>query len=464
MTLVDLNADVGEECADDAALLAIVTSANVATGAHAGGGAVLVETVRVAVANDVAVGAHPSYPDRDGFGRSSRLDLHGPQGIASFVAEQVRDVHEVCREHGVELSHVKAHGALYADANHRVEVAHALLDGVLRAGPAVAIMGLPGSALEAVCGEAGITFLAEVFADRAYGPDGRLVPRTEPGAVIHDPDEVVQRAVRMVTRGEVVAVDGSVVPLAAATVCLHGDTPGAVEMAWRVRAALDEHRVEVDRHDRTAARRATSVSWYGDTAVLVAVADEDHRAAVTAMLSTSLPDHEVRAGMDSVLVAARDAQPDLRDRVRSVVSRVRGRPASVNGQRRITLDVRYDGEDVVAAADVLGCGATELVAAHQEQPWLVAMMGFAPGFGYLVPSGAHVLDWGRLPRRDSPRTSVPAGSVAIAAGMSAVYPASMPGGWHLIGWCSAELFRPHDAGSPTLLRPGDEVRFVAAWP
>jgi len=470
VTLIDLNADVGEECGDDAALLEIVTSANVATGAHAGGGAVLVETVRLAVSNDVAIGAHPSYPDRGSFGRTSRLDAHGLDGVSEFVSEQVREVVRVCEVHGVPLAHVKAHGALYADANGRADVARALIEGVRRAGaPGVsasfAIMGLPGSALEQACREDGIDFLAEVFADRAYGPDGRLVPRSQAGAVIADPEQVVRRAIRMVTVGEVIAVDGSVVPLEAATVCLHGDTPGAVELARRIRDALDQHRVEVDRHDRRGARRsvkadALSVSWYGDTAVMVVAANADHRAAVLTALSSSLPEHDVRAGLESVLVAAVDAEPDLIGRVRSIVRGVRQRQTPDGVSRQVTLGVRYDGVDLSSAALALGCGSADLVAAHQRQPWRVEMMGFAPGFGYLVPSGEPVVDWMRLPRRDSPRQAVPGGSVAIAAGMSAVYPASMPGGWHLIGSCSAQLFRPDDAVRPTLLQPGDEVRFV----
>ncbi len=255
MTAVDLNADVGEECADDAALFALVTSANVAAGGHAGGGYVLQETVRLAALHDVAIGAHPSYPDPAGFGRSSRWLDHGRAGVAAFVSEQVVAVVDACHDRGVTLSHVKAHGALYADAGRDPEVAEAMLDGIVAALTArgslpVAVMGLAGTRLERACRERGIDFLPEVFADRAYSPDGSLRPRSEPGAVLHDPDVVAGRAVQMVTEGRVLAADGSIVELVGATVCLHGDTPGAVGLARRVRQALEAAGVRIARHDR----------------------------------------------------------------------------------------------------------------------------------------------------------------------------------------------------------------------
>ena len=250
MPTIDLNADVGEECGDDAALFSVVTTANVAAGGHAGGGAVLARTVRLAVAAGVAVGAHPSYPDRAGFGRVSRADEHGPAGVAAFVREQVVLVASHCQEQGTRLGHVKAHGALYGDVAHDEVLAHAFLDGVGEAaetvgGAPLAVMGQPGTLLARACDERGVAFWAEAFADRAYASDGTLVPRQVPGAVIADPDQVAARAVRLALAGEVRAVDGADIRVPAVTVCLHGDTPGAVVLARRVRAELEANGVRV---------------------------------------------------------------------------------------------------------------------------------------------------------------------------------------------------------------------------
>ena len=250
MPSIDLNADIGEECGDDAALLAIVTTASVATGAHAGGGAVLDQAVRLAVSSGVMVGAHPSYPDRAGFGRTSRAAEHGPDGISVIVQEQVARVARTCTENGTALSHVKAHGALYADVAADILLARAFLAGVERAGHDVdtgpiAVMGQPGTVLSRLCEEHGVPFLAESFADRAYAVDGSLVPRHVPGSVIDDPAAVASRALSLALDGGVHALDGTWVEVPAVTVCLHGDTPGAVTLARRVRAELESHGVRI---------------------------------------------------------------------------------------------------------------------------------------------------------------------------------------------------------------------------
>lgn len=256
MPTIDLNADVGEECGDDAALFAVVTTASVAAGGHAGGGDVLLETVRRAIAAGVTVGAHPSYPDRAGFGRVSHAGEHGPIGIAAFVRDQVIRVAHACADEGATMAHVKAHGALYADAAHDGVLASAFLDGVAAAArdagiDELAVMGMPGTVLSRACSVRGLPYLAEAFADRAYAPDGSLVPRAVEGSVIHDPDVVAAQAVRLATEGLVVAVDGSQVSVPAVTVCLHGDTPGAVALARRVRGDLEAAGVRI-----AAVRRA----------------------------------------------------------------------------------------------------------------------------------------------------------------------------------------------------------------
>lgn len=244
MTSIDLNADLGEECADDEAMLAIVTTANVAAGGHAGGGDVLTRTVAEAVRGRVSVGAHPSYLDREGFGRTSLLSQHDPQSLRALVREQSREVARACAEHGTVMTHVKAHGALYHDAGRDPVVAEAFVEAVLEvareSGSELAIMGAAGSTLHRTCEAQSVRFIAEAFADRTYAADGSLIPRSAVGAVRHDVEDVVQQALMIAIDGYALALDGSQVRVEAQTLCVHGDTPDSVRLASRVRVALEE--------------------------------------------------------------------------------------------------------------------------------------------------------------------------------------------------------------------------------
>ncbi len=245
---IDLNADLGEGIGDDAALLAVVTSANVATGAHAGGGAVLTATVREAVRRRVAVGAHPSYRDRAGFGRRSRLAaLRADAGArAAFVADlagQVLAVAETVERAGGALSHVKAHGALYNEAVVDPVAAGVLVAAVAsaaeRCGHPVALVTQPGGVLARLAQQAGLAVRGEGFVDRGYRADGGLVARGEPGALLADVDAMVAQALALAA-GSVRAVDGATVAVGIDTLCVHGDTPQAVEAARAVRRALEQ--------------------------------------------------------------------------------------------------------------------------------------------------------------------------------------------------------------------------------
>jgi 5-oxoprolinase (ATP-hydrolysing) subunit A len=245
---MDLNADVGESygtwrLGDDEAVLDVVTSANVACGFHAGDPLTLLRTVTAAAERGVVVGAQVSYPDLVGFGRRD-MEL-APEEITADVLYQVGALTGIARAARTDVRYVKPHGALYNRAARDTVVAVAIAEGVRRYDSELPVLLLAGSpGLEAVRA-AGLTGLGECFADRAYSPDGRLQPRREPGAVLTDPEEVVARAVRMAAAGEVVAVDGSVVRLDAVSMCLHGDPPGAADLARRVRAALDASGVPV---------------------------------------------------------------------------------------------------------------------------------------------------------------------------------------------------------------------------
>ncbi len=240
---IDLNADLAEDTGDDVAMLDVVTSANLCCGAHAGGPEVLRRTLAAAKARGVIVGAHPGYADRANFGR--RVVPMTMAAITQMVAGQLGTTLEAASGIGVAVAYVKPHGALYNLAAVEPDVAAAIADGIAAVDSGLILLGLAGSAMLTAGTRAGLHVAAEAFADRAYLPDGRLVPRDQPGAVLHDPAMVATRAVDMVLNGCVTAADGSRIALQFDSLCLHGDTPGAVGMAQAVRAELQSQAVEL---------------------------------------------------------------------------------------------------------------------------------------------------------------------------------------------------------------------------
>jgi UPF0271 protein len=247
---IDLNSDLGEgfgvwRLGDDQALLGIVTSANAACGFHAGDPSIMRAVAVGAVAHDVAVGAQVSYRDLAGFGRRA-MDI-APDELTNEVLYQLGALDALCRVAGTRVRYVKPHGALYNTCVVDDVQAQAVVRAVMEFDDALPILGLPGSALLRHAEQAGLTPVSEGFVDRAYTPTGHLVPRSDPAALVSDPDAVVERSVRLATAGEVVAVDGSVLAMRVSSLCVHGDTPGAVDLARRVRRALGEAGVAVRR-------------------------------------------------------------------------------------------------------------------------------------------------------------------------------------------------------------------------
>ena len=244
---IDLNADVGEgrtgTVGQDPALMEFITSANVACGFHAGDPAVMRATVKLARDHGVAVGAHPGFPDAEGFGR--RELQFSPRDVEDFVAYQVGALAAIAAAEGIRLQHVKPHGALFNMAARDAALADAIARATAVIDRGLILFGLPGSELAAAASRIGLRPAAEGFADRSYQADGRLVPRDQPGAVIHDPETVVRRAVRMICERTVDAIDGTAVPFTIDTMCVHGDTPGAADLAARIRLALTEAGVDV---------------------------------------------------------------------------------------------------------------------------------------------------------------------------------------------------------------------------
>ncbi|NCF14757.1 MAG: 5-oxoprolinase subunit PxpA [Gammaproteobacteria bacterium] len=243
MTSIDLNADLGEGDPYDEELLQIVSSANVACGGHAGDAESMAQTIRLAIENGVAVGAHPGYPDRDGFGRQSGF-MRGDD-LYDSLTEQVTALADTAAQMGVRIAHIKPHGALYNDAVGDRDLADIIARVTAETPGEPAFVGMANTELESAAERHRLRFVAEAFVDRAYEADGTLVSRKEPGAVHEDLAVATTQAVRLAENGQVTARNGDVVNVRADTLCIHGDTPGAAEKARAVRDVLESHGVEI---------------------------------------------------------------------------------------------------------------------------------------------------------------------------------------------------------------------------
>ncbi len=245
---IDLNSDLGEgfgtwTLGDDDALLEVVTSANVACGFHAGDPDILRRICGLAAERGVVIGAQVAYRDLHGFGR--RAMEVDPPTLTNEVIYQIAALDGFARIAGTRVSYVKPHGALYNAVVHHVDQAAAVVEAVRLYDASLPVMGLPGSSILNQAVDAGLSTVTEAFADRGYTPQGTLVPRSQPGALLHDPQEVAERMVTMVRTGQLTASDGSAVAVSASSICVHGDSPAAVEMAVAVRKALTEAGIDV---------------------------------------------------------------------------------------------------------------------------------------------------------------------------------------------------------------------------
>lgn len=248
MTTIDLNADLGESfgaytLGEDEAMLALVTSASIACGFHAGDPDVMARTVAAAVRAGVALGAHPGLPDLAGFGR--RAMAVTPDEAYNLVTYQIGALAAFAHRHGQKLQHVKPHGALYNMAERQPPLAQAMAQAVRDFDPALRLFALSGGVLAQAGHDVGLRVVQEVFADRTYQRDGTLTPRTLPDALIHDPAEAARRMVWLLTEGVIVTADGAEIALAADTICLHGDQPGAAVRAQVLRRELERHGIRI---------------------------------------------------------------------------------------------------------------------------------------------------------------------------------------------------------------------------
>ncbi len=264
---IDLNCDMGEGMSTDAAIFPFISSANIACGAHAGDEDTMRRTIELALQYNVAIGAHPSYPDRANFGRLDMLandsatpandpsapandpSAPGPRlylhDLATILTDQLGQLQKVCASFGTRIRHVKPHGALYNRAAKDASVSAIICKAILDFDPSLLLYGLSGSEMRRQAELSGLVFVSEVFADRTYRADGSLTPRTEPGALIEDVAVAVRQVLQMVKAGTVTATTGTVIPIAADTICLHGDGPHAVTFARRISEELSQHGIAV---------------------------------------------------------------------------------------------------------------------------------------------------------------------------------------------------------------------------
>jgi UPF0271 protein len=246
--IVDLNSDLGEGCANDQEIMKYITSANIACGFHAGDIKTIERTIKLALENNVAIGAHPGYPDKEGFGRKSMK--FGDKEFTALIFDQVKLIKSKVEDLGGKLQHVKLHGAMYNDIAGNYQKAKIAAETIARIDPNLIFVGLAGSEMIRAAKEAGLKTAQEVFADRAYNDDGTLVSRSVPNSVIHDTEVCLERIEKMVTRNEVQSINNKIIKIKANTICVHGDNIKAVEFVKVLSKFLLEKGIELKKMNK----------------------------------------------------------------------------------------------------------------------------------------------------------------------------------------------------------------------
>lgn len=240
---IDLNCDMGEGMNNDAQIMPYISSANIACGAHAGDTSIMQETIRLAQQYKVAIGAHPSYPNREHFGRIE-IQMTADE-LYNEVLQQIQLIKKIAREEGASLHHVKPHGALYNSAAKNIEVAEAIAKAIHDVDPSLKVYGLPNSIFENVCVAMGLNYVGEGFADRTYTDDGSLTPRTMPHALITDRAVSIEQVMNMVQQGAVRTTAGNMIPMSVKTICIHGDGEHAIEFAKALHDAFYMQKIDI---------------------------------------------------------------------------------------------------------------------------------------------------------------------------------------------------------------------------
>lgn len=419
-----LNVDAGELEDEPEELFSLAQVVNIACGGHTGDAASMGRALERCARLGASPGAHPSFQDREHFGRR-RLEV-APEALRAQVAAQCSALGALAEKASRKVAHVKPHGALYHAANQSPELAAAVVAGAMDGlGRELTVIGPPRGALRDAAQGAGLRYAREGFADRGMLPDGSLVPRGEPGALLEAPWRARAQATRLALSG---GVD---------TLCVHGDTPGAVLIAEQVRRVID-----------------AKPSPLGDGAILFSFP----RWALSSALMEAL---RRWPGFSDVVITEQKAAVyfDPRDPPEDPLAALDvAREMSPPTPVLHTVRVRYDGPDLEEVARRTGRSRAEVIELHTKSEYRVEVIGFLPGFAYL----GDVAEPLRLPRLPSPRPRVPRGSVAIAGRYTAVYPLDSPGGWNLIG--TALDFSPFHPERGSAWALADRVRFIPEAP
>ena len=419
-----LNIDAGELEDEPEAIFALAQVVNIACGGHAGDEASMGKALERCARLGAAPGAHPSFEDREHFGRR-RLEV-APGALRAQVTGQCARLRALAERGGQQVAWVKPHGALYHAANEAPALAEAVVGGAVDAlGTEVTVLGPPRGALREAAARAGVRFAREGFADRGMRADGSLVPRGEPGALLEEPAVARAQATRLALGG---GVD---------TICVHGDTPGAVAIAEQARRVVDAGLVAL-----------------GDGAVRLSLPPGAEPSAVLEALREA-------AGVTDAVVTEQHAAlyfDPLRPPEDPLAALERAREMSPPTPMLHRVRVRYDGPDLEEVARRAGRSREEIVQLHAGGEYRVQVIGFLPGFAYLGDLPEPL----RQPRLGSPRPRVPRGAVAVAGRHTAIYPLDSPGGWNLIG--TAVDFTPFHPDRGTIWALGDRVRFVPEAP
>lgn len=419
-----LNIDLGELPDEDERLYEYAQVANIACGGHAGDASSMRRALESCARHGTRAGAHPSFEDRENFGRKE-LQV-APEVLRGQVAAQCARLTALAHEVGVPVRYAKPHGALYHAANRDAALARAVVDGVVESlGPGLTFLGPGSGALHDAARNAGLAYAREGFADRGTRPDGSLIPRGQPGAVLTDPNVARENALRLALGG---TVD---------TLCVHGDSPGAVDMAREVRTVLDVLSLRTEP--------------LGEGALRLVLPERLERRGVLESLKDWPGVMDVVVGEAQACVYFDPASPP--EDPRRVLGRLVVAPAPVEERPLVTVRVRYDGPDLEAVAERVGLSVDDVALLHASREYTVRTVGFLPGFAYLGEVDARIA----VPRLATPRPRVPALSVGLAGRRTAIYPLASPGGWNLIATAvDFTAFRPE---SGALLQLGDRVLF-----
>lgn len=240
---IDLNCDMGEGYTTDALIMPLISSANIASGYHAGGGELMRETIRLAIQHGVAIGAHPSFDDKEGFGRRE-MQLSSDE-IYRLVKEQINIIRKTAAEEGASLHHVKPHGALYNMAAKDAKIANAISRAIKTIDPSLILYGLPNSVSETSAAQYGLQFYREVFSDRTYTDEGLLTPRSQPNAMIESAEQSIEQVLQIILQETIISTSGHKISIKADTVCIHGDGEHAVEFAQMINKALHQNNITI---------------------------------------------------------------------------------------------------------------------------------------------------------------------------------------------------------------------------